>query len=248
MSQRLILVSDTEQSYLNNYNIHDFDVPLTTVDNVLFTVQDGELFTLLVKRANHPAKGMWGLPGGFVDTQQDTDLNHCAQRHLLQKTGIEAPFLQPLAALGNGQRDPRGWSTSISFYALMAYADCQNFVDSVSDVQWWPLAQAQHMSLAFDHGDIIELALQQLQQKALDSLVLAYALPDTFTLTQLQSLHEVILGKPIQSKSFRRRIEQAQVLEDTGKISETKGKGKRPSLYRLKPGIAEYRFSRSLEA
>ncbi|WP_232525243.1 NUDIX hydrolase [Motilimonas pumila] len=241
-------MSETEQSYLNNYNIHDFDVPLTTVDSVLFTVQDGQLFTLLVQRANHPAKGMWGLPGGFVDTQQDTDLDHCAQRHLQQKTGIEAPFLQPLVALGNGQRDPRGWSTSISFYALMAHADCQHYVDTVSDVQWFPLAQAQQMSLAFDHTKILDLALKQLQQKALDSLVLAYALPETFTLTQLQHLHEVILGRSIQSKSFRRRIEQAQVLQDTGEVSDTQGKGKRPSLYRLKPDIAEYRFVRNLEA
>lgn len=237
----------TEQAYLASYNIKDYDVCLTSVDSVLFTVIHGELHTLLVRRANHPFLGVWGLPGGFIDVQLDEDLSACANRHLAEKTGVTPPYLEQVASVGNKTRDPRGWSTTVTYYALMAHAHCTTDIDSVDDVQWLPLQQALNMELAFDHKQMIEQALARLQQKALYSLVPVYALPETFTLSELQQLHEVILGKSIQSKSFRRRIELADVLEETGELSQHKGKGKPAALYRVKEGAADYRFMRNLE-
>lgn len=237
----------TEQAYLASYNIKDYDVCLNTIDSVLFTVIEGELYTLLVRRANHPYLGAWGLPGGFIDVHLDEDLSACANRHLAEKTGVTPPYLEQVASIGNKSRDPRGWSTTVTYYALMAHTHCTADIDSVDDVQWLPLQQALNMALAFDHKQMIEQALARLQQKALYSLVPVYALPDTFTLSELQQLHEVILGKSIQSKSFRRRIELADVLEETGELSKSKGKGKPAALYRVKAGAADYRFMRNLE-
>ena len=237
----------TEQAYLASYNIKDYDTCLTTVDSVLFTILDGELYTLLVRRANHPYLAYWGLPGGFIDVQRDDDLTACANRHLAEKTGITPPYLEQVCSTGSKTRDPRGWSTTVTYYALMAHAHCISDIDSVDDVQWLPIQQVLTMELAFDHKQMIEQALERLKQKALYSLVPVYALPETFTLSELQQLHEVILGKSIQSKSFRRRIELADVLEETGEISTSKGKGKRPALYRVKAGAADYRFMRNLE-
>ena len=60
----------TEKAFLKNYNIHDFEIPLTTVDMAIFTIKDERLHVLLVKRAKHPAIGKWALPGGFIDLSE----------------------------------------------------------------------------------------------------------------------------------------------------------------------------------
>src|SRR6185437_7914751 len=91
----------------------DFDRPLTTVDVVIFTVRDEALQVLLVQRPDEPGEpfpGRWAVPGGFVDTHRDRDLESCARRKLVEKTGVEAPYLEQLGSFGNATRDPRGWS------------------------------------------------------------------------------------------------------------------------------------------
>lgn len=84
--------SETEQEFLRKYNIHDFDVPLTSVDLVIFTIREQALHVLLVKRGEHPHKGRWALPGGFIDIRRDRDLDATALRKLREKTGVEAPI------------------------------------------------------------------------------------------------------------------------------------------------------------
>ncbi|MGB1257783.1 MAG: NUDIX hydrolase, partial [Thiolinea sp.] len=98
----------------------------------------------------------------------------------------------------------------------------------------------------FDHGTIIEHARERLRQKALYSIVPAYALPEKFTLPELQHLHEVLIGKEIQKKSFRRRIEQAGLLIDTGE-KHSDGSGRPAALYKMKEKSGDYTFLRNLE-
>lgn len=234
-----------EIQFLAEYDKRRYDTPLITVDSVLFTYHEECLKVLLVQRSNHPEQGKWGLPGGFVDTKQDATLEDTALRKLKEKTGIEPPYLEQLQTLGNAQRDKRGWSVTIAYTALMAFQACQAHVATVADAQWLALDTAAKMDLAFDHQTIIGLARERLRQKALYSIVPAYALPETFTLPELQELHEVLIGKPLQKKSFRRRIEQAELLIDTG---EKRAEGGRPAtLYRMKQGAGSYTFVRNLE-
>lgn len=227
------------------YNIHDYDVPLTTVDSVLFTVHEGQLKILLVKRGEAPFAAKWGLPGGFIDLATDSSLEDCAIRKLNEKTGISPPYVEQLCSVGGAARDPRGWSVTVVFYALVAHAACEPHVGSVVDVQWHDVDTLKADDIAFDHFDILYTALDRLRQKALYSIVPVFALPDEFTLSELQRLHEVILGVSLQRKSFRRRIEHAELLEDTGKMTDARG---RPAkLYRAKAESRDYRFVRNLE-
>lgn len=234
-----------EIQFLAEYDKRRYDTPLITVDAVLFTYHEGCLKVLLVQRSNHPEQGKWGLPGGFVDPKQDATLEDTALRKLKEKTGIEPPYLEQLQTLGNAQRDKRGWSVTIAYTALMAFQACQAHVATVADAQWLALDTAAKMDLAFDHQNIIGLARERLRQKALYSIVPAYALPETFTLPELQELHEVLIGKTLQKKSFRRRIEQAELLIDTG---EKRSEGGRPAaLYKMKRNAGSYTFVRNLE-
>lgn len=239
-------LSAAEQEFLRGYRPSDYPGPLLTVDAALFTYHAGELLVLLVERAMHPAKGQWGLPGGFVDMAQDADLEATVSRTLMAKTGVEPPHIEQLASFGSADRDPRGWSVTVCYTALIAYQDCARQIDTVSDVRWLPYEQAVVSGLAFDHQQLLVAARERLRQKALYSIVPGYALPERFTLPELQQLHEVLIGKSLQKKSFRRRIEQAQLLIDTG---EKRGEGGRPAvLYRMRPDTADYNFVRNLES
>ncbi|HFT1684599.1 TPA: NUDIX domain-containing protein [Providencia stuartii] len=234
-----------EQEYLSKYDRNAYLSPLVTVDAVLFTYHEETLKVLLVERANHPDKGMWGLPGGFIDEEQDSTLEQAILRKLKEKTGVIPPYIEQLCTVGNHFRNKRGWSVTVCYTALIAYQACQHYIDSVGSAKWVAISDIENMSLAFDHSMLYQQARERLKQKSLYSIVPGFALPEVFTLTELQHVHEVLIGKTLQKKSFRRRLEQADLLIDTGeKRQET---GRPANLYRLKPESADYRFIRNLE-
>jgi 8-oxo-dGTP diphosphatase len=234
-----------EGRFLKAYDAHEYDSPLLTVDGVLFTYHEGVVKVLLVERSNYPDKGMWGLPGGFVDLGADKSLEGTMIRTLKAKTGVVPPYIEQLATIGNEHRDKRGWSVTVCYSALIAHQSCQVNITSVNDARWVEIKEAKSLSLAFDHGDILKQGMARLKQKALYSIVPAYALPDKFTLPELQELHEALIGKTLQKRSFRRRIEQADLLIDTGEVRRDGG---RPAaLYRMKPTSGSHRFVRNLE-
>ncbi len=235
-----------ETEFLQQYNPKDFDAPNVCVDSVLFTYHQQQLKVLMVNRANHPDKGLWGLPGGFVNFKKDQNLEDTALRKLAKKTGVKPHYLDQLQTVGNNYRDKRAWSITVCYTALIAHQYCEVHINSVSDAKWLTLEEVQAMTLAFDHQQLIETARQRLVQKALYSIVPAFVLPEAFTLPELQHVHEVILGKSLQKKSFRRRIEQAELLIDTG---EKQGANGRPAiLYKLKPNAGQHTFIRNLES
>jgi 8-oxo-dGTP diphosphatase len=234
-----------EKSFLAGYNLKDYFSALVTVDAALFTFHQEQLQVLLVERSNHPDKGKWGLPGGFIDPTQDKTLEDTANRKLQEKTGVTPPYLEQLCTVGSDSRDKRGWSVTVCYTALMSHQSCQPGVDSVRDARWVEVESLADMDLAFDHSTLISVARERLRQKALYSIVPAYALPEKFTLPELQRIHEVLIGKPLQKKSFRRRIDQADLLIDTGLKRQESG---RPAtLYKMRARAGRHTFVRNLE-
>ncbi|MBA7804091.1 NUDIX hydrolase [Citrobacter freundii] len=237
---------NTEADYLNQYDARRFPSPLVTVDSVLFTVHQQALCVLLVERANQPQKGRWGLPGGFIDMAHDDSTRATALRKLTEKTGVSPSWLEQLDTFSGPDRDPRGWSLTITWFALIAWVDCEPHIASVSDARWVPVDKLADYPLAFDHQAIIDAALNRLRQKTKYSLLPVYCLPDTFTHGQLQEATEVILGQPIQRKSLIRRFEASDMFEDTGESMATGTRKAR--LWRRKPGVDFHLFSRNLLA
>lgn len=235
----------SEHEYLAHYDASRYPSPIVTVDSVLFTLWHEQLCVLLVQRANHPQRGWWGLPGGFIDMQKDDSTRATALRKLREKTTVNPPWLEQLATFSGPERDPRGWSLTTAWYALIAAEDCQAESDDVSDVQWQPLAGlASRSDIAFDHQQIIAEALKRLRQKTLYSLLPVYCLPAAFTLTQLQEVTETILDRPVQRKSLIRRFEASEMFEETGESVATGAR--KAKLYRMKPGVNIHHFSRNL--
>jgi len=214
-----------------------FAQPLTTVDVVIFTVLDGELQVLLVQRPQgerEPFAGRWALPGGYVDLDKDANLLACARRKLKDKTGITSPYLEQLGSWGGRERDPRGWSATHVYFALVPAANLKLAKGAnAADVSWVKVDDvAGRRGLAFDHSEILDAAVERLRSKVEYTSLPAYLLPEPFTLPQLQRTYEVILGRPVDKSGFRTRALAAEFLEEVG---TTEGESNRlAAAYRLR--------------
>ena len=239
--------SQTERQFLKTYNIHDYDIPLVSVDIAIFSVIDDKLNVLTVKRAQYPRKGKWALPGGFIDLSADKTIDDAAHRKLAEKTGVTKAHLEQVISVGNNTRDPRGWSVTIAYMALVSVdaVDLRKD-DSSEEVAWTPVDQLKkNNDLAFDHNQILESCHKRLKDKVRYTSLPVNLLPPDFTLTELQKIFEVILAKSVEKKSFRRRILDAQILEETGNF---RGGGTRPAkLYRVANKKTSHFFTRNIE-
>ncbi|WP_148715537.1 NUDIX hydrolase [Chitinolyticbacter meiyuanensis] len=206
----------SEQEFLRRYNTHDFDVPLTSVDLVILTVRDERLQVLLVKRAEHPFREMWSLPGGFIDIHRDQDLQATALRKLREKTGVVSPYLEQLQGFGNMTRDPRGWSTTFVYFALIPSEHIElKHGANVDAAQWFQIENdGVAPVLAFDHAHILDVAIQRVRNKVEYSSLPVHLLPDQFTLSELQRVHEIVLGRQVDKSAFRKRIKEGDFLEE----------------------------------
>ena len=232
------------------YNIHDYDVPLTTVDIAIFTVLYGRLHALLVKRAGEecdPHNGKWSLPGGFIDLGRDVDLEEAAKRKLQEKTGVKAPYLEQVGTVGNGCRDWRGWSVTVVYFALLPSDQVRLHAGKgADDVRWFPVADGGGMgALAFDHGELIAMANERLREKVKYTTLPVLLMPREFALPELQLVYESILGVKMDAKSFRRRIMSADILDETPSGARQSGQGRPAQLYRAR-SLEPHYFMRNI--
>lgn len=217
--------------------------PLFTIDNVLFTVKEKSLMVLMVKRAIEPFCGYWALPGGFVDIAKDISTAATALRKLREKTGVEPQYLEQLQTFSGLDRDPRGFSVTLVYYALTSEQHVAPHIETVDDVRWVAVDQLNDITVAFDHRAIIEHAYDRLKQKALYSMIPVYCLPDLFTIGQFKSVIEVIIGQTIQRKSLIRRIEASDMFEAIDE--KVQSGGRLAQLYKVKPGVDIVNFERN---
>lgn len=208
---------------------------ICTVDVVLLTLQEQKLKVALLKRDREPYKQVLALPGGYIHPDEDSDARDAALRVVRNKTGIEAPYLEQLATFSGPARDPRGWSVSIVYYALVA----SDVIETAAHPGVELKSVDQRLSLPFDHKAIIEAAVARLRSKSQYSSLPCYLAGDTFTLPQLQRVYEALMGEPLNKVSFRRKMTEMDMLEPIEGAVAASGAHRPAQLYRLKPAYRE---------
>jgi len=235
-----------EQAFLADYDPGAFERPSVAVDVVVLTVAEGQLWAVLRPRESHPHRGRWALPGGFVGIGESLD--DAAARVLRDKAGLEGVFLEQLYTFGQPDRDPRMRIITVAYYALVPAARLEGVnggaVLAPLDVPWsgeqgGPVEPRDHddalLELAFDHGEILGLAVKRIRGKLGYTDIGFALLPPAFTLRQLRLVHESILGEPLNKDSFRRKALASGAVEATGQRQADVGH--RPA--------ALYRFTRA---
>lgn len=186
--------------------------PLVTVDIALFTVTEGALRVLLVRRGNDPQPGAWALPGGILKPDEDDSLDHAARRVLSSKTHVDIPYLEQVTTVSGPARDPRGWSISTLYYALLPGDQVPAVAGDAVDAVQWCLAHQPPGPLAFDHAALLDAAVQVLRERIRHGALPLHLLPARFTLTDVQRACEAVLGHALDKGAFRRQLKDVDAL------------------------------------
>ncbi|MEL6134417.1 MAG: NUDIX domain-containing protein, partial [Bacteroidota bacterium] len=201
-----------------------------SIDCVIFGFQ-GSMQVLLVRHKEGISKGKWALPGGFV--MRDESLDEAAYRILYKLTGIRDLFLEQTKAFGAVDRFPTKRVVTVAYQALVRIEELQLKAGfTADDVKWVPFADVPQ--LPYDHPQILSFSQELLRMKIRQEPIGFKMLPKNFTLHQLQSLYEDILGVELDKPNFRRKIERINILIATGE-KEQGVSHRAAKLYRFDP-------------
>jgi 8-oxo-dGTP diphosphatase len=210
------------------------------VDVVIFTLQADDLQVLLIRRRRSPQEGMWAIPGGSIGLTEP--LEAAALRTLEEETGLGDVYLEQLYTFGEPRRDPRDRVITVAYFAVVPASNVVPCAAGDAErVRWWSIYDLP--SLAFDHAEILSYALTRLRYKLEYTAVGFELLPEEFTLTELQSAYEIVLGEELDKRNFRRKILGAGVIESSGRYRS--GEGRPARLYRYRAdAVAEVKARR----
>ncbi|GLK57645.1 8-oxo-dGTP diphosphatase [Methylopila capsulata] len=242
----------TEAEFLEGYDPGVHERPSVAVDLILMSVVGGRPAALLLRRDEHPHLGRWALPGGFVAI--DESLDAAARRVLGAKARMTDAYVEQLYTFGAVDRDPRTRIVSVAYFALLPAARFAAALKGAPELTLaelvvpWPgetggpvearSADGDALPLAFDHAEMLGLAMLRLRGK-LDYSGVAFALlPELFTLRALQDVHEAILGVRLNKPAFRRRMLDTGRLEATGE-RETGASFRPAELFRCRKTMPE---------
>ena len=203
-----------------------------SVDVIVFGFEENRLKVLIGRRQMEPGRGEWSLYGGFVAA--DEGIDECAERTLLELTGLKKLFIRQVGAFGAIDRDPGERVVSIAYYALINVKDYDERLRVKHNVEWVDVAQLP--TLYSDHNEMVRQALRRMQLKMRTEPIGFRLLPQLFTLTQLQRLYEAVSGQEIDKRNFRKRIKDMDFIEKTELIDKLSSKR----------GAALYRFNKNV--
>ncbi len=193
----------------------NIDHPLVAVDALIFSIINGGLSVLLIKRSSPPFVDEYALPGCFVGSKES--LEEAIARTMREKAKISDYYCEQLFTFGEVDRDPRGRVISVGYLALVAEAQSSKVGDGLHTVAWFPLDQLPQ--LAFDHQKIVTVGVARLKSKIGYSNIAVGLMPSKFGLGTLQKVYESILGRTLDKRNFRKKILSLNLLHQAGQSS-----------------------------
>ena len=200
------------------------------VDGIIFGYQDHTLFVLLIKQKYGSQKGKWALPGGFVLDEER--LIDAVKREVKEETGVKVQYLEQLYTFGDDiDRDPRFRVVSVAYFGTVnpAHMVLKPTTDAL-EAQWYSIDKIP--KLAFDHAEIIRVALERLRSK-LNYQPIGFNLLDSkFPFSDLEQLYMTILDRSIDRRNFRKKILNLGFVEETDEYHKS-GSGRPGKLFRF---------------
>lgn len=194
---------------LRNGYTYKYPHPAVTTDCVILTFHEGKLKILLIRRGIEPFKGAWALPGGFL--KMDESAEECAVRELREETGVTGCVIRQFHTFSAPGRDPRERVITIAFYALMKWQKATG-ADDAEFADWIPVDALP--PLAFDHGEIVRMAMETIKRDIFFEPVGFDLLNDVFSMSELQSVYEAILGREFDRRNFAKKMKHMGILEE----------------------------------
>jgi len=193
--------------------LNDYPRPSVAVDTAVLTVpaEESTLCVLQVRRAGNHAQGYWALPGTFLHEREQ--LSAAVTRSLREKAGIAGRRPTQLHVFDAPARDERSWVLTVAHLDLVPYAELA--AAAGDDVRLVPVDEAG--PLPYDHPEILARAVDTVRARYLDRPDPDHLLSKTFTLRELQLVHEAVAGQRLLRDTFRRTMEGQ--LRATGRMA-----------------------------
>ncbi|MDE6794306.1 MAG: NUDIX hydrolase [Muribaculaceae bacterium] len=191
----------------NKQYCYKYPHPAVTTDCVIFGFDGVDLKVLLVERGLEPYKGRWAFPGGFLKPEESAEEG--ALRELKEETGLENAYIEQFYTYSAPDRDPRERVITIAYLALVKIQDVKGG-DDAADAQWFSVKNIPQ--LAFDHDLILRDALRRLRERIHFHPIGYDLLPVKFTLKELQTLYEAILGIRFDRRNFAKKMLHLDIL------------------------------------
>lgn len=213
-------------------------MPLVRIEIALQALVDGRLCTLLVKRGEPPYKDRWALPGGVIRVDLDENLDAAARRVAGERLLSVPPNLRQLCAVGAAGREPRGpheWGLSVVYRALGPQGAIEPQAGKrIRDLKWVPADEPLRAELvAFDHLALVAQAVATTRAEIAALQFPAGFVPPRFTLTELQTLCEQVLGTRLDKSSFRRKLAERELVRQVEGEFVRGGKNRPAAVFEL---------------
>jgi 8-oxo-dGTP diphosphatase len=207
------------------------------VDLAILTVRDNLLHVLVIERDNEPYRGQAALPGGFLRAQED--LRQAAERELGEETGLDGGLLhlEQLAAYGAPERDPRGRVVSVAYLAIAPDLPVPVAGSDARSAAWTPLDEVSG-KLAFDHGQILDDAVERARNRLEYTTLAAAFCPSEFTISDLRRVYEVVWRMPLDPRNFSRKVASTRGFVVPTGAQRAPETGRPAALYRRGPARA----------
>lgn len=200
----------------------------------IFTVENGNIKVLLIKRTNEPFNGYWALPSGALYNNELLEIG--AKRELFEKTGIKNINLKMIGLFDKINRSELMRMIGVSYLGVIdnKRVEIEKITQKTSNADFFKINEIPN--LAYDHNEIIKKSLENLKVEITNSNILKNLFPDEFTLPELQKIYEAILDIKLDRRNFRKKLLSLNIIED---INQTKKfEGKKPAkLYKFKDKI-----------
>ncbi len=184
-----------------------------SIDCVLFGFDGGELKILLIERNEEPFKDWWALPGNLVG--EDESVDQSASRILHELTGLSDVYMEQYYTFGEVDRHPQGRVITVAYYAMLRLGGdkaLKPLTTYAKKAQWINVHELP--KLGFDHQHIFDKGLEKIKRRIKHLPIAFELLPEKFTLTQVQNVYELILGKKLDKRNFRKKILSFGVLKE----------------------------------
>ncbi len=183
------------------------------MDVVIFTIENGALKVLLIRRPEKPFANKWALPGGFLFKNETSA--EAAKRILKDKAGVNNVYLEQLYTFDDPNRDPRGHVLTVSYFALVNFGKIKFLGKDAQTPTFHPTGQLP--KLAFDHKEIVNYSVRRLRYKLEYTNAVYSILPANFTFGELQQVHETILDKKMDKRNFRKKFMSLGLIKSVNK-------------------------------
>lgn len=185
------------------------------VDVVVFGFIKNEL-SALVSPVNRPPHyvNILGFLGGLIDPEETAE--EACERILLEKGGLKSVYHEQLYTFSAVERDKRNRVVSVAYLGLVRPDTAAMYKHN--GAMFVPVKELK--KLAYDHADMLLVALSRLEGKLSYTTIAQYLLPRQFTLSELQSVYEMITHKEFDKRNFRKKLLALAILKDTGKVQE----------------------------